>query len=327
MPTGPDPSPTHATALEVLGAATCEDTAIVRSRLDALGVAYRYRDVDRDADALDRLRALNEGHRITPTVIQGQVAVAEPTLERLGELIAAMGPHAEVAEPVQLHGDITAWPIPTQRRPAADGSMFDLGSLRGRSQVCLFLAHGPDCQACFGYARQLAGQREALETADGALVVVTRAPRRAEGATATDANPEALDEWRHGLPTAVVLLLDADATWHKAIATIWASTRRPPRSSCSIGISRHVSSPRRPSRAASPTHRPLPPGWASWRWSAPSARASSPGPRCDWRARQRDRSDLIRRPRRDMAPDASAATPMATIARSAIGSGRTTARN
>ncbi len=219
MPTGPDPSPTHATALEVLGAATCEDTAIVRSRLDALGVAYRYRDVDRDADALDRLRALNEGHRITPTVIQGQVAVAEPTLERLGELIAAMGPHAEVAEPVQLHGDITAWPIPTQRRPAADGSMFDLGSLRGRSQVCLFLAHGPDCQACFGYARQLAGQREALETADGALVVVTRAPRRAEGATATDADPEALDEWRHGLPTAVVLLLDADATWHEAIAT------------------------------------------------------------------------------------------------------------
>ena len=84
-------------AIEVLGAVTCEDTAIVRSRLDALGVAYRYRDVDDEPAALDRIQALNGGHRITPTVVVGDMAVAEPTLEALGELVAAAGGPGPIA--------------------------------------------------------------------------------------------------------------------------------------------------------------------------------------------------------------------------------------
>lgn len=193
-------------AIEVLGARTCEDTAIVRSRLDALGVAYGYRDVDEEPAALDRVRACNGGHRITPTVVAGDVAIAEPTLERLGELLATTGAPAFVAEPVQLHGDITASPVPWRSRPDDTGAPFVLGSLVGHRQVCLFLAHGADCLACLGYARQLAGRREALDAAETTLVIVV-----------ADAHPE-LAAWRHGLPPEAILLADADGALRGPIA-------------------------------------------------------------------------------------------------------------
>lgn len=193
--------------LQVLGAATCEDTAIVRSRLDALGVSYRYRDVDLDPAALDRVLGLNDGHRITPTVVAGDESVAEPTLERLGELFERVAIEADAPQPVQLHGDITAWPVPYRHLLAGTGSSFHLGSLRGRRQVCLFLAHEPDCLACFGYARQLARHDAALTTADATLII------------APLATPAALDEWRQGLPPGVTLLADADGGWHTALGT------------------------------------------------------------------------------------------------------------
>lgn len=204
MPTAAEP-PVQAGRLEILGAATCEDTAIVRSRLEALGVAYAYHDVDRDPAALTRVRALNDGHRVTPTVIAGEDVTAEPTLERLGDTLAAMHITSKVAEPVQLHGDVTSRAIPLRTRPNETGSPFDLATLRGRRQVCLFLAHDHACQACFGYARQLAGHVPALDAANASLAVV--------GCAA----PEALDEWRHGLPPEATLVADPDGAWHAAI--------------------------------------------------------------------------------------------------------------
>lgn len=194
--------------LDVLGAATCEDTAIVRSRLDALGIPYGYQDVDQDPTALERLRVLNDGHRITPTVVAGDVAAAEPSLERLGELIAAESGvgGASVAEPTQLHGDVTAWPIPFRDRVTDGGAPFSLPPLRGRRQVCLFLAHDHHCLACFGYARQLGLHREALDTAEATLVVVA------------DGTADGLAEWRHGLPADVALVADPGGDWHRAIA-------------------------------------------------------------------------------------------------------------
>ncbi len=204
---GPERTIEGTQAIEVLGARSCEDTAIVRSRLDALGVAYGYRNVDDEPAALDRVRAHNGGHRITPTVVAGAVAIAEPTLERLGELVSATGAHAVVPEPTQLHGDITASPIPWRARPADTGTPFVLGSLRGHSQVCLFLAHGVDCLACFGYARQLAGHSEALGPAETTLVI------------AVAAAPHRLTDWRHGLPPEAVLLADADRALGEPIAS------------------------------------------------------------------------------------------------------------
>lgn len=195
--------------LDVLGAATCEDTAIVRSRLDALGIEYRYRDVDEDPEALERVRGLNDGHRVTPTVVVGDVAEAEPSLERLGELIAGDGGlrgRTTVAELTQLHGDITSWPIPLRDRVTDSGAPFSLGPLRGRRQVCLFLAHEPRCLACFGYARQLTRHREGLKTTEATLVVVGVGI------------PDGLADWRHGLRADDALVADPDGEWHRAIA-------------------------------------------------------------------------------------------------------------
>lgn len=206
MPTTPPSSPIATRTLEVLGAGTCEDTAIVRSRLDVLGAPYRYLDVDHDPAALARLTTLNGGHRVTPTLTADDVVVAEPTLERVGELLAATGFTGEVPDAVQLHGDITAWPVPYRHRPTDIGVPFHLGSLRGRRQACLFLAHDPGCLACFGYARQLARHHEGLGTADATLVI------------APVAAPEALTEWRHGLTAEDVLVADVDGTWHATMA-------------------------------------------------------------------------------------------------------------
>lgn len=221
--------------LEVLGATWCEDTAIVRSRLHHLGVPYRYLDIDHAPGALDRVRALNGGDQITPTVVAGEVVVAEPTLERLGEILRStlatrpeadgpspIGPGSDATEPSiddsapvgsmrplaefrQLHGSITQWPIPFRDHPATDGRTTSLGPLRGRRQVCLFLAHDPDCGACFGYARQLRRHGAALDAADTTLVI------------AAPATAQQLESWQHGLAPNDLLIADPDGSWRTAL--------------------------------------------------------------------------------------------------------------
>ncbi|MBX3030144.1 MAG: hypothetical protein KF809_08275 [Chloroflexi bacterium] len=213
--------------LEVLGATWCEDTAIVRSRLHHLGVPYRYLDIDHAPGALDRVRALNDGHQVTPTVVVGDVVVAEPTLERLGEILRGwaatepvveapvepsldgsppVGPIRPLGELTQLHGEITQWPIPFRDHVTADGTTASLGSLRGRRQVCLFLAHDTDCGACFGYARQLSRHGTALDAADTTLVI------------AAISTAEELETWRHGLGTSDLLVADPDGSWRTALS-------------------------------------------------------------------------------------------------------------
>ena len=80
-------------SIAVLGSTTCEDTAIVTSRLRALGVPFRDVDIDADPVAARRVASLNHGNRVTPMVIVGDDAAvrAEPTLEALGDLLAAAG--------------------------------------------------------------------------------------------------------------------------------------------------------------------------------------------------------------------------------------------
>ena len=69
--------------IAVLGPTTCEDTAIVTSRLGALGVPFGDVDIDADPAAARRVASLNHGNLVTPTVIEGDDAAvqAEPTLE------------------------------------------------------------------------------------------------------------------------------------------------------------------------------------------------------------------------------------------------------
>jgi glutaredoxin len=55
----------------VYGADWCEDTRRSRRHLRRLGVAHRYINIDEDAEALARAKALNNGARRTPTIDLG----------------------------------------------------------------------------------------------------------------------------------------------------------------------------------------------------------------------------------------------------------------
>lgn len=192
----------------VLGSETCEDTAVVASRLRALGVPFQYVDIDGDPVAARRVASLNQGNRVTPTVIVGDDAEvkAEPTLEALGELLAvaryAIGP----PRATDFHGDLTTRSIPVRHLDAVGEGALSLGQLRGRRQVALFLGHGPDCLACLGYARQLAGRRQSFAEVDGLPLIVVAG------------DIDALAGWRHGIPDAVTILADPDGGWKQAIA-------------------------------------------------------------------------------------------------------------
>ncbi len=194
--------------LVVMGSATCEDTAITRSRLESLDVPYEYVDIDLDAEAERRVAALNGGHRVTPTVIVGDATLvrAEPTVEQVDELARAAGHNPTLPAVTQLHGDAIERAIPIRTVFATGGSDFSLTSLRGRRQVQLFLAHGPDCLACFGYARQLALQADALAEAEAVVAIVV-------SGSVDDAAA-----WRPHVAEAAVLAADPGALWKRAVS-------------------------------------------------------------------------------------------------------------
>jgi len=71
--------------ITVYGADWCEDTRRSRRHLRRLGVAHRYINIDEDAEALERAKALNHGARRTPTLDLGvgSSALVEPENDTL----------------------------------------------------------------------------------------------------------------------------------------------------------------------------------------------------------------------------------------------------
>lgn len=71
--------------LTVYGADWCEDTRRSLRHLRRLGVAHRYINIDEDAAALERAKALNNGKRRTPTIDLGVggSALVEPDNDTL----------------------------------------------------------------------------------------------------------------------------------------------------------------------------------------------------------------------------------------------------
>jgi glutaredoxin len=69
----------------VYGADWCEDTQRSLRHLRRLGVPHEYINIDEDLDALDRAKALNGGHRRTPTIDLGfgGAPLVEPDNDRL----------------------------------------------------------------------------------------------------------------------------------------------------------------------------------------------------------------------------------------------------
>jgi glutaredoxin len=78
----------------VYGAIWCSDTRRTISFLNQHGIRYAFVDVDKDAEAAEKVKRWNGGFLSTPTLdLQGR-AVTEPSDEELAELvgIAPRGP-------------------------------------------------------------------------------------------------------------------------------------------------------------------------------------------------------------------------------------------
>lgn len=198
--------------LTVFGVADCEDTAVVRDRLRALGVPFLDVDLDHDPDADAYVRDLHAGHRVTPTVVLGVEAevVAEPALETVDRLAAAAWPDLPISRPVlaRLHGEPVGRAIeyadldvaPLQDGAAAPG--IRLAGMRGRHQVALLLAHDAGCLVCLGYARRLVATTPELAEASARMVIVGRD------------DPDGLAAaWRPHLPPGTALLADPGGSW------------------------------------------------------------------------------------------------------------------
>lgn len=76
----------------VYGADWCEDTRCSLRLLRRLGVGHRYLDIDEDIEALARAKALNDGHRRTPTIDLGMggAALVEPDNDTLTGALVEM---------------------------------------------------------------------------------------------------------------------------------------------------------------------------------------------------------------------------------------------
>jgi mycoredoxin len=72
--------------LTVYGADWCPDVKRSRALLDREGVEYSYVDVEADADAEQRVRALQGGERRIPTIVWDDgTFLVEPSDAELGE--------------------------------------------------------------------------------------------------------------------------------------------------------------------------------------------------------------------------------------------------
>ena len=81
-------------AILVLGRDTCEDTTRSRRYLDERGIPYDYKRVDREPEADEWIRRLNDDVWVTPTILIGDPQspaqiLREPSDE---ELQTAVGP-------------------------------------------------------------------------------------------------------------------------------------------------------------------------------------------------------------------------------------------
>jgi glutaredoxin/peroxiredoxin len=195
-------------ALLMYGAATCEDTAVTRSRLRALGVPFREIDVDLDPAARDRLSEFERGRPRTPTLVFGDRALiaVEPSLQELDDLVAAAGYPVNPPVATEYHGSRASIPLPLWILPSVGGNSFSLESIKGRHPAAIFFAHDAACLACYGYAKRLAKQCEALAEAEAVPIVVVRS------------EPEAAAHWRQEITEDVTILADAAGAWKSAVA-------------------------------------------------------------------------------------------------------------
>ena len=83
----------HAQEIMLYGSLGCSGCRWSRKYLDDNGVAYRWVDVNRDPEGLRRVRELNGGMRIVPTIVlQDGAVLVEPSNAELGRRLSPNPP-------------------------------------------------------------------------------------------------------------------------------------------------------------------------------------------------------------------------------------------
>lgn len=82
--------PDHAPVV-VYGTGWCAATQMVRRYLDRMGIAYIYRDMERDAAATAQVRWWTGGYSSHPTVQVGGQILVEPSMAELRWALAQEG--------------------------------------------------------------------------------------------------------------------------------------------------------------------------------------------------------------------------------------------
>jgi glutaredoxin len=77
--------------VKVYGADWCGDTQRSLRRLDALGVAYDYVDVEQDAQASSWVKEQNDGKERKPTIKVGERVLSVPSDKELEQALRAGG--------------------------------------------------------------------------------------------------------------------------------------------------------------------------------------------------------------------------------------------
>lgn len=85
--------------ITMYGATDCEDTAHVSARLTALGLPFRYVNIDHDPEAERFVIFINGGFRSTPTLVIGEgkwkTVVTEPTDAQIDVLAQQVLAHSQ----------------------------------------------------------------------------------------------------------------------------------------------------------------------------------------------------------------------------------------
>ncbi|HZQ11106.1 MAG TPA: redoxin domain-containing protein [Anaerolineae bacterium] len=142
--------------LTMYSSETCEDTALVRDRLRALGISFDEHTRQNDARVDEILAKWNHNQLVTPTLVFGddQMAIAEPTLKELEETLREAGYEFQAPRALEIRDERKNQRLPNFTLPATNGADVTLYQLRGKRAV-LFFAHTASERICQGYARQL----------------------------------------------------------------------------------------------------------------------------------------------------------------------------
>ncbi len=159
--------------LTLYGSRTCEDSALTRARLRALGVRFADHNREDEPEIEPILARWNKGNLVTPTLVFGDddLVIAEPTLEQLEEKLRAAGYEFDLPQAVEFGDELKNRRAPSFTLPASDGREVQLGKPRGRRTV-LFFAHSSECRVCQGYARQLTARQTEFEEASAQLWLI-----------------------------------------------------------------------------------------------------------------------------------------------------------